>query len=253
MIVFSLCAMVNTVLSANSRRMVFWISSSVSRSTAAVASSRTRILLFLNSARARHINCRWPTLQGMVIKWILMTKNRSHKLLKFGKTRLNPEPWGWKAEPGIETRTLRFEGRAWDWAQDLLVGRQSWGLKPGPCRWKAELGFEPRTICVFQQTTLQLEGRACDWTKLEGRDLINCPNYVAINNKGEQIEKQTFVPILFEFLKADDSYLTLSLYWSVQGFHMNEIKFLMQRKTTNKIKLFNITLILHYCKFCILL
>ena len=33
------------------------------RSTFAVASSITRILFFLNSALARHINCRWPTLK----------------------------------------------------------------------------------------------------------------------------------------------------------------------------------------------
>ena len=60
--VLSLCAMVNTVRSANSRRMVCWMSSSVSRSTAAVASSRTRTLLLRSSARAKHTNCRWPTL-----------------------------------------------------------------------------------------------------------------------------------------------------------------------------------------------
>ena len=33
------------------------------RSTFAVASSITRILFLLNSALARHINCRWPTLK----------------------------------------------------------------------------------------------------------------------------------------------------------------------------------------------
>ena len=54
--------MVNTVRSANSRRIVCWMRSSVSRSTAAVASSRTRILLSRSSARAKHNNCRWPTL-----------------------------------------------------------------------------------------------------------------------------------------------------------------------------------------------
>ena len=50
-------AMVSTVQWENSLRMVVWIRSSVSRSTAAVASSRTRIRLFLSSARARHSSC----------------------------------------------------------------------------------------------------------------------------------------------------------------------------------------------------
>ena len=39
------------------------MNSSVSKSTAAVASSRTKILLFLSRARARHTNWRWPTLK----------------------------------------------------------------------------------------------------------------------------------------------------------------------------------------------
>ena len=56
MMVLSLWAMVMTVQSGNSERMVFWMRSSVSRSTAAVASSRTRILVFLRRARARHTN-----------------------------------------------------------------------------------------------------------------------------------------------------------------------------------------------------
>ena len=60
--VLSLWAMVNTVRSANSRRIVCWMSSSVSKSTAAVASSRTKILLLRSSARAKHTNWRWPTL-----------------------------------------------------------------------------------------------------------------------------------------------------------------------------------------------
>ena len=62
MIVLSRCAMVITVESLNSLRMVCWIRSSVSKSTAAVASSRMRILVFRRSARARQTNCRCPTL-----------------------------------------------------------------------------------------------------------------------------------------------------------------------------------------------
>lgn len=57
MMVLSLCAMVSTVQSANSVRMVAWIRSSVSRSTAAVASSSTRIFVFRSKARARHTSC----------------------------------------------------------------------------------------------------------------------------------------------------------------------------------------------------
>ncbi len=60
--VLSLCAMVSTVQWENSLRMVFWIRSSVSRSTAAVASSRISIRDFLSKARARHSSCLWPTL-----------------------------------------------------------------------------------------------------------------------------------------------------------------------------------------------
>ena len=55
--------MVSTVQSLNSVRIVLCMRSSVSRSTAAVASSSTRILDFLNRALARHTNWRWPTLQ----------------------------------------------------------------------------------------------------------------------------------------------------------------------------------------------
>ncbi len=58
----SLWAIVSTVHSANSVRIVAWIRSSVSRSTAAVASSRMRTLVFRSKARARHTNWRWPTL-----------------------------------------------------------------------------------------------------------------------------------------------------------------------------------------------
>jgi hypothetical protein len=41
------------------------IRSSVSRSTAEVASSRTRILVFLRQALARQISWRWPTLRSL--------------------------------------------------------------------------------------------------------------------------------------------------------------------------------------------
>lgn len=44
-------------------RMVFWIASSVSISIAAVASSRSKTLLWRIRARARHRSCRWPTLK----------------------------------------------------------------------------------------------------------------------------------------------------------------------------------------------
>lgn len=56
------CAMVRTVQCANSFLMVVWIRLSVSRSTAAVASSRINMRDFLSSARARHSSCRCPTL-----------------------------------------------------------------------------------------------------------------------------------------------------------------------------------------------
>lgn len=57
MMVLSLCAMVKTVQSSNWVLMVDWIRSSVSRSMAAVASSRTKILVFLSRARAKHTSC----------------------------------------------------------------------------------------------------------------------------------------------------------------------------------------------------
>ena len=61
--VLSLWAMVNTVQSANSRRIVCWMSSSVSRSTADVASSRIKIFPLRRSARAKHTSCLSPTLK----------------------------------------------------------------------------------------------------------------------------------------------------------------------------------------------
>jgi len=62
MMVLSLWAMVMTVHSLNWSRMVACMRSSVCMSTAAVASSNTRILVFLNSARARQVSWRCPTL-----------------------------------------------------------------------------------------------------------------------------------------------------------------------------------------------
>lgn len=59
--VFNLWAIVRTVQFWNLSLMVFWMRSSVSKSTAAVASSRMRTFVFLKSARAKQINCRWPT------------------------------------------------------------------------------------------------------------------------------------------------------------------------------------------------
>ena len=68
MIVFSLCAMVSTVHPLNSVLIVVWIRSSVSRSTAAVASSMTRIFVFRRSARARQTSWRWPTLDSIEVQ-----------------------------------------------------------------------------------------------------------------------------------------------------------------------------------------
>jgi hypothetical protein len=44
----------------NGERKVVWSRASVSTSTAAVASSRTRMLLGVSRARARETSCRWP-------------------------------------------------------------------------------------------------------------------------------------------------------------------------------------------------
>lgn len=60
MMVFNLCAMVITVHSLNSFLIVFCMRSSVSKSTAAVASSRIKIFVFLSKARARQMSWRWP-------------------------------------------------------------------------------------------------------------------------------------------------------------------------------------------------
>ena len=65
MMVLSLWAMVRTVQSANSVRIVFWMRSSDSKSTAAVASSRINTFVFRSNVRARHTNWRWPTLKSI--------------------------------------------------------------------------------------------------------------------------------------------------------------------------------------------
>ncbi len=56
-------AIVITVQSLNWVLMAPCMKSSVSRSIAAVASSRTRIFVRLNSALAKHTSCLWPTLK----------------------------------------------------------------------------------------------------------------------------------------------------------------------------------------------
>lgn len=62
MMVLRRWAMVRTVQSSNCVRIVDWMSVSVSRSTAAVASSKTRILVFLSRALARQTSWRCPRL-----------------------------------------------------------------------------------------------------------------------------------------------------------------------------------------------
>lgn len=64
MMVLRRWAMVRTVQSSNCVRIVDWMSVSVSRSTAAVASSKTKILVFLSKALARQTSWRWPRLHG---------------------------------------------------------------------------------------------------------------------------------------------------------------------------------------------
>uniref|UniRef100_A0A6B0U2Q1 Putative secreted protein n=1 Tax=Ixodes ricinus TaxID=34613 RepID=A0A6B0U2Q1_IXORI len=63
MTVWSLCAIVITVVFWNSEWMVSLISWSVARSTDDVASSKTSTLLCLSRARARHTNCLCPELK----------------------------------------------------------------------------------------------------------------------------------------------------------------------------------------------
>lgn len=57
------CAMVQTVQSLNSFRIIFWIRLSVAVSTEAVASSSTSIFDCCSRARPRATSCRCPTLQ----------------------------------------------------------------------------------------------------------------------------------------------------------------------------------------------
>mmetsp|Transcript_13475 Transcript_13475/g.33015 ORF Transcript_13475/g.33015 Transcript_13475/m.33015 type:complete len:238 (-) Transcript_13475:3774-4487(-) len=54
-------AMVMVVRPLNTRRMVFWMRLSVCRSMAAVASSSTRMRVFLSTQRAMHTSCFWPS------------------------------------------------------------------------------------------------------------------------------------------------------------------------------------------------
>lgn len=61
--VFNLCAIISIEQDLNSSRMVLWIRASVLTSTAAVASSRTRIFDLRSSARARLNSCLCPTLK----------------------------------------------------------------------------------------------------------------------------------------------------------------------------------------------
>lgn len=60
-IVANLCAMIRTVQSSNFSLSLDWIRLSVSRSTLAVASSSTNILVFLMIALTKQTNCFWPT------------------------------------------------------------------------------------------------------------------------------------------------------------------------------------------------
>jgi len=62
MTVCNLCAIVNIVQLQNSILMVDCTKLSVSMSTEAVASSRTRTFFFRSKTRARQTSCLWPTL-----------------------------------------------------------------------------------------------------------------------------------------------------------------------------------------------
>ena len=85
MIVFSLCAMVRMVQSWNCVLMVRWTRLSVSRSIAAVASSRTNTLGCRSSALARHSSCRWPTLTKTRRNRSTMTKLSCWSLWDFNE------------------------------------------------------------------------------------------------------------------------------------------------------------------------
>ncbi|KAH9425945.1 hypothetical protein DERP_014515 [Dermatophagoides pteronyssinus] len=60
-IVCKRCAIVNIVQWENSFRIVVCIKESVSKSTAAVASSNIKTFVRRNNARVKQNNCRWPT------------------------------------------------------------------------------------------------------------------------------------------------------------------------------------------------
>lgn len=92
--------MVSTVQSSNCVRMVDWMRSSVSRSTAAVASSNTRILVFRSRARARHTSWRCPTLDQE-------EKARGQRV----KTSPDPEPRPELGEEGGGTRCCHDQER----------------------------------------------------------------------------------------------------------------------------------------------
>ena len=64
MMVLSLCATVRTVQSLKQCLIVCWMSSSVSRSTAAVASSSMSTLVRRIRERVMQMSCLWPTLVG---------------------------------------------------------------------------------------------------------------------------------------------------------------------------------------------
>ena len=82
MIVLRRCAMVKTVQPWKADLIVPWIRSSVFRSTAAVASSNTRIFVFLKRALAKQTNCFWPTLEREEYsRWIY----KSHVITKLWK------------------------------------------------------------------------------------------------------------------------------------------------------------------------
>lgn len=87
-------AIVRTVQSSNCVRIVDWMSVSVSRSTAAVASSRTRILVFLSRALARHTSWRCPRLQRENPK-----RHMSCSFVRMSAEYLRP-PWRNNMIPG---------------------------------------------------------------------------------------------------------------------------------------------------------
>jgi len=137
MMVLILCAIVRTVHSANSVRIVDWIRLSVSRSTDAVASSRIRTLVLRSRARARHTSCFWPTLQNapanntykLRCHWAVM---HSRTLSSMPRTRRwKPRPKSYRKSKvniedlGIRPRTLLSRLRP---PFFFLEMPQGWGL-----------------------------------------------------------------------------------------------------------------------------